>query len=209
MKNVVIIVILAIIIALPFVFRQSETTLVDSDDPTIVVISPHNEAIRYEFGHGFARWHKEHYGTAVRVDWRNIGGTSEISRYLQGEYATSARAWWLGQGHPWPSKASADELVQSKPPADPAMKAVYDAYRAVDSPDAVTSQADLFFGGGSYDHLNAAARGFGVAPWPKDQIPPGRRVVAGDGSRIARRRVVAQQHHVRQRRQHVRHRLQH
>jgi hypothetical protein len=35
------------------------------------------------------------------MDWRVIGGTSEIGRYLESETQASFRAWWTGpQGRP-------------------------------------------------------------------------------------------------------------
>ncbi len=82
-------------IALPFLLqRTAETDQWESGDPTLVIITPHNEAIRYEFARGFSRWHQERYGTPVRIEWREIGGTSEIASYLTAEYVTAFRAWY-------------------------------------------------------------------------------------------------------------------
>ena len=93
-RNVFILLLLAAIIALPFIFRQPPP---QGDwkpgDPVLVIVSPHNEAIRYEFAQGFSKWHQAHFGTPVKIDWRNIGGTTEISRYLASEYAAATRAW--------------------------------------------------------------------------------------------------------------------
>ena len=60
-----------------------------------VIITPHNEAIRYEFALGFSRWHQQQYGRPVKVDWRAIGGASEISRYLTAEFISAARGWCI------------------------------------------------------------------------------------------------------------------
>ena len=176
-KNVVILATLAIIIALPFVFRQTPNSGDWRDgDPVLTIISPHNEAIRYEFEHGYSAWHAAHFkrpdGTPqpARIDWRNVGGTTEISRYLTGTYTTSAQAWWTNQGKRWPS-GMADALIAGKPPADSAQLEVWKAYRAVDDSRQVTSGVDLFFGGGEFDHYDAFARGFGVAPWPENDPP--------------------------------------
>lgn len=172
-KNLTIIAVLVVIVALPFLFRQKhDVGTWKSGDPFLVIISPHNEAIRYEFERGFSRWHEKKFGKPVKIDWRNIGGTTEISRYLQGEYATSAKAWWEGEGKTWPSGAT-DAVVASRPPAadKPELLEVYKAYRQVDEPTKVTSKVDLFFGGGQFDHSDAFSRGFGVEPWPKDNPP--------------------------------------
>ncbi|CAN5622540.1 hypothetical protein BH09PLA1_BH09PLA1_18120 [soil metagenome] len=49
----------------------------------LVVITPHVESIRREFADAFERWHLEHFGEAVVVDYRTFGGGSEILRYFQ------------------------------------------------------------------------------------------------------------------------------
>ncbi len=56
--------------------------------PRVVIISPHNEAIREEFGRGFAKWHRERFGEAAVVEWRDVGGTSDILRFVLSEFAT-------------------------------------------------------------------------------------------------------------------------
>jgi iron(III) transport system substrate-binding protein len=172
-KNFLIIAVLALVVALPFAFRRSEAVVAEPGAPTIIIISPHNEAIRYEFAHAFSRWHKAHYGTGAKVDWRNIGGTTEISRYLQGEYATTAKAWWTSQGKRWPDGGTDAVVASRPPPADrPDLIELYRAMRQIDDPNKVSCSVDLFFGGGSYDHLNAYQRGFAVEPWPPNNPTP-------------------------------------
>ena len=53
----------------------------------IVVITPHIDAIRYEFGRGFAAWHARQYGETAEVEWRNAGGTADALRFVQSEFA--------------------------------------------------------------------------------------------------------------------------
>lgn len=160
-KNVSIIVLLLLIVALPFVFRQPPP---QGDwkpgDPVIVIVTPHNEAIRYEFAQAFSRWHQHKYGKPVKIDWRNIGGTSEISRYLTGQYTDSTRAWWRNQGKNWPSQAT-EELTRPAP-TTPEVAEVHQAYRNTDQPDQITCGIDLFFGGGEFDHTSAFRAGFTV-----------------------------------------------
>ena len=190
-KNLAILAVLAVIIALPFAFRQPPP---QGDwkpgDPVLVIVSPHNEAIRFEFAQAFSTWHKAHYGRPVKIDWRNIGGTSEISRYLASEYAAAARAWWQGKGKPWPSRAT-DDLTAAAPPSTQPTQATIDGgtealrnwqrdreqsneiwkvYRSTDAADAITCKIDLFFGGGEFDHSDAFRRGFAVPV--ADQLPP-------------------------------------
>jgi len=53
----------------------------------VVIISPHNEAIRYEFAQGFDRWHRLRFGEGAAVDWRDVGGTADALRFVQSEFA--------------------------------------------------------------------------------------------------------------------------
>ena len=101
-RNLSILLVLAAVIALPFAFRQ-ETGAREwkPGDPVLVIITTMNEAIRHEYALAFSRWHAAKYGAPVKVDWRAIGGATEISRYLTSEYVSSFRAWWKAQGKPW------------------------------------------------------------------------------------------------------------
>ena len=53
----------------------------------LVVISPHNRSITYEFGRGFARWHEQQFATPVTVEWRNLGGSADALKFVQSEFA--------------------------------------------------------------------------------------------------------------------------
>ena len=54
----------------------------------VILISPHNEAIRYEFGRGFDEWHRKRFGAAAAVEWRDAGGTADALRFVQSEFVT-------------------------------------------------------------------------------------------------------------------------
>src|SRR5207245_748284 len=53
----------------------------------LIIISPHNEAIRYEFARGFEQWHRHRFGQSVTVEWRDVGGTTDALRFVQSEFA--------------------------------------------------------------------------------------------------------------------------
>ncbi|HOT02254.1 MAG TPA: hypothetical protein PLY66_14730, partial [Acidobacteriota bacterium] len=156
----------------------------------LVIITPMNEAIRHEFAMGFSRWHAQRHGAPVKVDWRNIGGTTEISRYLTSEFVSSFRAWWTAQGRPWRGDGASIILNKS---FDPAKKpdgveeadwaeqvAMYRAFRETDDPRAFSSQIDMYFGGGAYDGDNATRQGLLVPAWVPGKIPPGL-IATGEG----------------------------
>src|SRR5258705_1139949 len=56
-------------------------------DNRVVIISPHNEAIRYEFARSFDHWHRLQFGTGATLEWRDVGGTADALRFVQSEFA--------------------------------------------------------------------------------------------------------------------------
>ena len=57
MKRALIILALVALVALPFALRPKADAARKTDD-TVVVITPHNEAIRHEYALGFAAWYQ-------------------------------------------------------------------------------------------------------------------------------------------------------
>ena len=53
----------------------------------VIVITPHVDAIRNEFGRGFAEWHARQFGVPAAVEWRNVGGTADSVRFIQSEFS--------------------------------------------------------------------------------------------------------------------------
>src|ERR1035438_3314787 len=96
LKRGIIILALVATVVLPFVLRPRQPSPEQADD-TLVIITPHNAAIREEFTLGFRDWYKAKTGRTVFVDWRLVGGTSEITRYLEGEYVASFRSLWTAE----------------------------------------------------------------------------------------------------------------
>jgi len=147
LKRGIIVLVLVATVALPFLLRPARESPAQADD-TIVIISPHNEAIRHEFTLGFRAWYKAKTGRTAFVDWRNVGGTSEIARYLEGEFVASFRNLWTKQGKPWSAEIQAGFTNGRLPATAPdIVKAARSAFLASQA----TSGIDLFFGGGPYD----------------------------------------------------------
>jgi len=97
------IVLLILLLAVPFILRPAKPPLEDAPPGSgkrlaLVLVSPHNEAVQYEFEQAFRRWHVRNYGRDVEFDWRNIGGTSEITRYLDSSFQAAERAGLDGIG---------------------------------------------------------------------------------------------------------------
>jgi len=87
MKNKLWIVVAALVavVLLPVMLRSRHSAPIHTDD-VLIVVSPHNEAIRAEFARAFAADHLRRTGRTVRIDWRTPGGSSEITRYLAALY---------------------------------------------------------------------------------------------------------------------------
>jgi ABC-type Fe3+ transport system substrate-binding protein len=146
------------VLAVPFCFH-SKLTDPPRDALSLVIVSPHNEAIRYEFGKAFDKWHRERFGRPVVIDWRNIGGTTEISRYLASQYTAAFRAEWAASGHKWTAEtASSFNNPKIKPEDSTTPEGVREA-RSAFLASRVGVGIDLFFGGGEYDHTKQAGMG--------------------------------------------------
>lgn len=88
---------LLLLLAIPFLLRPAKE-LSGARRLQLVIISPHNEAVQSEFERAFRRWHAANYREDVDLDWRNIGGTSEITRYLDGSFHAADKAGLPGIG---------------------------------------------------------------------------------------------------------------
>ena len=82
-----ILLLLVAVIAAPILMRRS-SDLADSGQgqDRLVIITPHNETIRSEFGEAFARHWKDKTGRTLNIDWRIPGGTSDIRRVLDSSF---------------------------------------------------------------------------------------------------------------------------
>ncbi|RYD77241.1 MAG: extracellular solute-binding protein, partial [Verrucomicrobiaceae bacterium] len=153
--------VLIAVILLPILLRSSTRDLGALKGRPLVIITPHNESIREEFGRAFTKWHLAKTGEMARVDWRSPGGTSEITRYLEGEFYASFQYYWTKTlGHPWSSQvqgayANSRVTIDNSPEDDTLEQKARRAFLTSN----VTSRIDLFFGGGAFDYQRQAAAG--------------------------------------------------
>lgn len=126
-----ILVLLVAVVAAPIVMRRnSELAAAGQAQDRLVIITPHNETIRSEFGEAFARHWKEKTGRTLYVDWRIPGGTSDITRVLNSSFE------------------AAEDLAKKQNPANPE-----EAARKAGV------EMDLFFGGGEPDFNEQMKKG--------------------------------------------------
>lgn len=135
LPRILIIGLLALILGVPFLMRPEEAKVEEvGPEGTLVVVTPHVPQIQHEFGLAFDRWHRRVHGAAVRIDWRQPGGTSEIIKQLAAQYSSRCAEVvkrWGATGPQRLAEASLD-LTGEFPPG--------------------TSAFDAMFGGGSFDH---------------------------------------------------------
>ncbi len=156
LRQTIIILALVATVALPFALRPKQASAEKADE-TLVLVTPHNEAIRHEYGRGFRDWYRAKTGKTVAIDWRVIGGTSEIARFLEGEYVASFQNIWTQKlGKRWSVEVQAG-FQNPKLPAD-APVIVKEARAAFLASEAACG-IDLFFGGGTYDFDKQAKAG--------------------------------------------------
>jgi iron(III) transport system substrate-binding protein len=148
LKRGIIILALVATVVLPFMLRPKQPSPEQADD-TLVIITPHNAAIREEFALGFRDWYKARTGRTVFVDWRLIGGTSEIARYLEGEYVASFRNLWTAKpGRAWSNEVqSGFQNARLAPDAPAIARNAREVFLGSEAGCGI----DLFFGGGAYD----------------------------------------------------------
>lgn len=90
-SRVVVGLLFALLLAAPFALRP-DRPLPPDGARELIVITPHNEQIRAEFGAAFDAWHRAHHGEPVEVVWSVPGGTSEIRKMLTAQFVAALEA---------------------------------------------------------------------------------------------------------------------
>ena len=145
---------LAVLVS-PFLLRPADTTSPSRYDRRLVIMTPHPDQIREEFGRAFARYWKETKGETLSIDWR-VAGTSDLNTLIKSDFRSAFQHYWSGSlGQPNASDAAATFL---NPKAAPGSQP-----RAEFLKSNVGIGVDLFFGGGPHDFQSHAAAGTLVA----------------------------------------------
>ncbi|MBR4674833.1 MAG: ABC transporter substrate-binding protein [Victivallales bacterium] len=143
---------IVLIIAFPLAMRKPAEAI-DTEADQLVIVSPHNESIRYEFEQAFRKFYHEKTGRKVSIDWRATGGTSDIVRYINSAFTSNFKVYWTKElNQPWSDEVAAAFMNRKMKPADhPARKAFLESNLGID--------IDIFFGGGQYDFNKQAQMG--------------------------------------------------
>jgi hypothetical protein len=90
MRRYLLLILFILILVLPFLMRWgvgASTPPRPGDAVRVVIVSPHVESIRREFAQAFDEWHREKYGQAAIVDYRNYGGATDIRKFFDASRA--------------------------------------------------------------------------------------------------------------------------
>ncbi len=148
----------------------------------LVIISPHGESTRFEFGRAFGVWAQRELDTTVDIDWRTPGGTRDIQRLLEDRYKT-----FFSEAHPEFTgdvlSAFADPKIDA---ADSTASADKKAARAAFLASDTATDMDLWWGGGEFPHREFAQKGITVDAgllqqepgWFTDEVIP--RTLSGE-----------------------------
>lgn len=83
-------ILLVLLAALPIALAPTGARTDDSAR-RVIVYTPHNEQIRFEFARAFEAWHQREFGEPAEVIWNTPGGASEIRRILQASAESALR----------------------------------------------------------------------------------------------------------------------
>ena len=156
MKQKIILILLAIVavIALPFLLRRPGVRLTEQTDDTVVIVTPHNEAVRLELEVGFREWYQRQTGRTVNVDWRAPGSTGNIIRLLNASFENAFKNHWTQDLHrSWTHEVQSNYNQEN--PKSPLGKEAREAFLASN----VGCGMDLFFGGGVTEFKKMATAG--------------------------------------------------
>lgn len=157
-KELMVLAAMGLVLVGPFLLRPSESTAPRRYDKRLVIMTPHHELIRQEFGKGFARHWKQKTGQTIYIDWR-VAGTSELATLIKSDYSAAFQRWWEKQDKDWTEEVALG-FLNAKGAGDPAARKAF-------LESNVGIGVDLFFGGGPYDFQQQADAGTLVAKDPK------------------------------------------
>lgn len=101
--RIIILLALAVVLGVPLAFEPAQATRTNrpaagDPDSRLIIYSPHNDQIRFEFEYGFNQWRRRQGLTPVEFDWRAGGGTTDIRKKLLAEFFHRARLGIEEQG---------------------------------------------------------------------------------------------------------------
>ena len=160
------------LLVLPFLLRPKEEkkAAVSAEADRLVIISAHNKGIRDEYDRAFKKYYREKFGKEVELDFRSPGGTRDIVRYIADRYEAEFRHFYESKSGRWtPAIAAAfsNPRVDKDPKASPEEKNA----RKMFLNSEVGIGIDLMAGGGTFEMIRQASKGFAVDAKVQERHP--------------------------------------
>jgi iron(III) transport system substrate-binding protein len=84
------VILFALVLAAPFALRSAvvrdNSQQSGANAERLVVVTPHPDDVRKEFARAFNTWHLAHYNSAVTIDYRVPGGSTDVKRLIAAVY---------------------------------------------------------------------------------------------------------------------------
>ena len=154
---------IAILVAIPLILKPGNTNSISGGTAdlsgkeipvdSLIIVTPHPESIKQEFENAFQDYYLQHYGRKVEFDWRNVGGSSDIVRYITDRYEAAFRQYCESRDIPWTDQNAED--FKNPYLEDSEIRKLF-----LNSDTSIG--IDLFFGGGTFDQDRFARIGFAV-----------------------------------------------
>ena len=158
-QNIIILLLIIIVVGLPFLFRKEDVKPVDESGERLIIITPHNEAVRHEFGLGFQEWYFQKTGKKIFIDWRDLGGGKEVIKFSSTTYENAFKNYWQNTlNKEWNDKV---KLAYNKlnVDADYAPGSLDAEVRDALVKSNITCGVDVLFGGGRLEISLLAGKG--------------------------------------------------
>ncbi len=152
--------ILIIIITTPFILREKgESVFLNNDTDTLVILTPHNESLRYEYTTGFKKWYKAKTGKEINIDWRYQGGGQETARYIESMFSNNFRDYWIHTlKKPWSNDHATAFANRNVNHLDQSECLLNDITKEFINSN-IGCGIDLLFGGGFYEFILQSNKG--------------------------------------------------
>lgn len=157
-----------ILLLIPFILKPAPQKADSAENvDTLVIVTPHVDSIKSEFEQAFKEYYFEKYNRSIRIDYRNMGGTSDIIRYISDRFESEFRRFYESKNLEWNPVVQAAftraQLPGAAAEAKNARKMFLDSNIGIG--------IDLFFGGGTFDQARMAQKGYAADAKVKERHP--------------------------------------
>ena len=135
-----------------------------------MIISAHNKGIRDEYDRAFKKYYREKFGKEVELDFRSPGGTRDIVRYIADRYEAEFRHFYEEKSGKW-TPAIAAAFSNPRVDKDPKASAEEKRARKMFLNSDVGIGIDLMAGGGTFEMIRQASKGFAVDAKVQERHP--------------------------------------